>query len=156
MNSPELLAKHLRDVHFGGNWTTSNLKDNLAGVSWQQATQQVYELNTIATLVFHTSYYISAVLKVLQGEPLQAHDKYSFDLPPIHSQEEWESLLHKTWADAESLAALVEQLPEAKLWEPFTDEKYGTYYRNLLGIIEHTHYHLGQIAVIKKILSQTD
>lgn len=70
MNSPELLAKHLRDVHFGGNWTTSNLKDNLAGVSWQQATRQVYELNTIATLVFHTSYYISAVLKVLQGEPL--------------------------------------------------------------------------------------
>lgn len=156
MNSPELLAKHLRDVHFGGNWTTSNLKDNLAGVSWQQATRQVYELNTIATLVFHTSYYISAVLKVLQGEPLQAHDKYSFDLPPIHSQEDWENLLHKTWADTESLAALVEQLPETKLWEPFTDEKYGTYYRNLLGIIEHTHYHLGQIAVIKKILLQMD
>ncbi len=156
MQSPELLAKHIRDVHFGGNWTTSNLKDNLAGVSWQQATRQVYELNTIATLVFHINYYISAVLKVLQGEPLQAHDKYSFDLPPIQSQEDWEKLLNKTWADAEHFAALVEQLPEATLWEPFTDEKYGTYYRNLLGIIEHAHYHLGQIAVIKKVLSQID
>jgi len=26
------LAKHFRDVHFGGNWTSVNLKDSLAGI----------------------------------------------------------------------------------------------------------------------------
>ncbi|HAI83731.1 MAG TPA: DUF1572 domain-containing protein, partial [Chitinophagaceae bacterium] len=31
----------------------------------------------------------------------------------------------------------------------------GTYYRNILGLIEHTHYHLGQIALIKKIIRNT-
>jgi hypothetical protein len=50
----------------------------------------------------------------------------------------------------------VEQLPSIQLWETFTDEKYGTYYSNLQGIIEHIHYHLGQIVVIKKILLHTD
>jgi hypothetical protein len=45
-------------------------------------------------------------------------------------------------------------LPESKLAETFSDEKYGNYYRNIHGIIEHTHYHLGQIVLIKKILSQ--
>ena len=40
------------------------------------------------------------------------------------------------------------------LWETFADEKYGHYYRNLHGIIEHTHYHLGQIVLIKKLLQQ--
>ena len=128
----------------------------MAGVTWQQATTQVYSFNTIATLVYHTNYYVSAVLKVLQGEPLDAHDKYSFDLPPIQSREDWETLLNKTWADAENFAVLVEQLPESRLWEDFLGKKYGNYYRNLHGIIEHTHYHLGQIVLIKKILLQAD
>lgn len=152
MNLTIQLAKHLRDVHFGGNWTTSNLKDNLADVNWKQATTQVHSFNTIATLVYHVNYYISAVLKVLQGEPLEASDKYSFDLPAIISQTDWENLLDKTFADAETFTLLIEQLPEHILWENFTDEKYGTYYRNIQGIIEHTHYHLGQIALIKKII----
>lgn len=152
MNTPAQIAKHFRDVHFGGNWTFSNLKDHLSDVNWQQATKKVYSFNTIATLVFHTNYYVGAVTKVLQGGPLDAKDIYSFDHPPIHSQEDWEAMLNKTWADAETFARLIEQLPENKLGETFSEEKYGTYYRNLHGIIEHTHYHLGQIVLIKKIL----
>ncbi len=156
MNLTEQIAKHLREVYFGGNWTSSNLKDNLADVTWQQAATQVYSFNTIATLVYHMNYYVSAVLKVLQGEPLDAKDKYSFDHPLIQSQEDWEKLLDKTWADSENFASLIEQLPESKLWEDFSDKKYGNYYRNILGIIEHIHYHLGQIVLIKKILLQAD
>ena len=156
MNLTAQIAKHFREVHFGGNLTSSNLKEHLADVTWQQATTKVYSFNTIAALVYHMNYYVSAVLKVLQGEPLDARDKYSFDLPQILSQEDWENLLNKTWTDAENFASLIEQLPESKLWETFVDEKYGNYYRNIHGIIEHTHYHLGQIVLIKKILSQTN
>ncbi len=155
MNLTAQIAKHFREVHFGVNWTWSNLKDNLADVTWEQATTQVHGLNTIAALVFHIHYFVSVTLKVLQGGPLEGSDKYSFDLPPIQSEEDWENLLSKVWADAETYAALIEQLPEQQLWEVFSEQKYGNYYRNLHGIIEHTHYHLGQIAVIKKILSQT-
>lgn len=156
MPLPEQLAKHFREVHSGGNWTSVNVKDTLAGVTWQQATTKVYSFNTIAALVFHINYYINAVLRVLQGESLQARDKYSFDFAPIRSQEDWENLLEKTWSDAESFAHLIEQLPEHKLWETFVDEKYGNYLRNILGIIEHTHYHLGQISLLKKFLLQED
>lgn len=150
------IAKHFRDVHFGGNWTTSNLKDNLADITWQQATTKVYTFNTIATLVYHTNYYVKALLRVLQGEALNAKDAASFEHPPILSQEDWEKCLHKTWSDAENTAQLLEKLPESKLFENFTDEKYGNYYRNIHGIIEHIHYHLGQIVLIKKIILQTD
>ncbi len=154
MNLTGQIAKHFRDVHFGGNWTSVNLKDNLADVTWQQATTPVYSFNTIATLVYHMNYFVSAVLKVLQGEPLNASDKFSFDHPPIQSQEDWEKMLDKTWTDAENFASLVEQMPESKLWEDFSDNKYGNYYRNIHGIIEHIHYHLGQIVLVKKILLQ--
>jgi hypothetical protein len=156
MNLPAQIAKHFKDVHYGGNWTASNLKDQLANVTWQQATTKVYSLNTIAVLVFHMNYYVSAVSKVLEGEPLNASDKYSFDLPPVTSREDWDALLNKTWQDADNFARLVQQLPESKLAEPFSDGKYGTYYRNISGVIEHIHYHLGQIAIIKKILLQAD
>lgn len=152
MNLAEQIAKHFREIHFGGNWTSSNLKDNLETLTWQQATRQVYSFNTIVTLVYHMNYYVSAVLKVLEAGPLDAKDKYSFDHPPILSQEDWQKLLDKTWSDAEKFAGLIEKLPESKLWETFTDEKYGNYYRNFHGIIEHCHYHLGQIVLIKKII----
>lgn len=156
MNLTGQIAKQFREVYFGGNWTSVNLKDSLAGLSWQQATTKVYSLNTIAALVYHMNYFVSATLKTLEGEPLDAHDKYSFDLPPIQSGQDWEKLLDKTWMDAEKFAGLVEQLPETKLWDDFSDNKYGNYYRNIHGIIEHNHYHLGQIVVVKKILLQRD
>lgn len=149
MNVSAQLAKLFRDVYFGGNWTSVNLKETLAGVTWQQATTQVHSFNTIAKLVFHTNYYVRAVLNVLQGGPLDAHDKYSFDYPPIQSEKDWETLLNKTWTDAEDFARLVAQLPERTLWEDFSDGKYGNYYRNIHGIIEHIHYHLGQMVLIK-------
>ena len=146
------IAKLFRDVYYGGNWTAVNLKDTLADITWQQAITKVYSFNTIATLVFHMNYYITHVLKVFKGEPLNAKDEYSFHLPPIESQEDWEKLLSRVWAEAEEFASIVEQLPDGKLDEIFVHEKYGNYYRNLHGIIEHTHYHLGQIVLIKKIL----
>ena len=156
MNLPAQIAKQFREVHFGGNWTSVNLKDNLENISWQQATTPFYSFNTIATLVYHMNYFVSAVLKAFQGGVLHAHDKYSFDHPPIQSQQDWEKLVDKTLADAETFASLVENLPESKLGEHFEDEKYGNYYRNIHGIIEHIHYHLGQIVLIKKIIFAED
>lgn len=156
MNLTGQMARHFREVYFGGNWTSSCLKDHLAGVTWQQATAKVYSFNTIADLVYHMNYYVSAVQKVFQGGPLDARDKESFDYPAIQSPEDWEKLLDRFWTDAETFASMIEQLPESKLWDTFSDEKYGNYHRNILGIIEHLHYHLGQVVLIKKILREKE
>ena len=152
MTLTKQIAKQFRQVYFGGNWTAVNFKETLSDVDWKQATAKINSFNTIAMLVFHTNYYVNAVLKVLKGEALQAHDKYSFDLSPVQNEKDWNELLNKTWTDAENFANLIGQLPEAKLWEVFTDEKYGNHLRNIEGIIEHNHYHLGQIVLIKKLL----
>lgn len=156
MTTPSLIAKHLRDVHFGVNWTSVNLKTTLEDVTWQQANTKIGSFNTIATLLFHMNYYIRVVSKVLQGEPLNAKDKYSFEHPPIESENDWQALLDKTWNDAEQFAGLVEKFPENRLQETFMDEKYGNYYRNLQGIVEHIHYHLGQIVLLKKLITSTE
>ncbi|MGH1383677.1 DUF1572 domain-containing protein [Kordia sp.] len=146
------VAKHFREIYFGGNWTATNLKDVLHNITFEQATTKVKDLNTILTLTYHIQYYVAAVLKVFQGEELQAKDAHSFNHPNITSQSEWEAFTSKILKDAEVFADYLEKLPEDCFDQPFTDEKYGSYYRNMHGIIEHSHYHLGQISLLKKLV----
>ena len=89
---------------------------------------------------------------MLQGEVLNAGHQYSFELAPIHSAEDWDQLQKKAFEDAELFASQIELLDEETLFSDFSEQKYGSYYKNLLGIIEHTYYHLGQISLIRKIL----
>ena len=153
---PQQLAQHLRAVYFGGNWTDVHLKEHLDTVDWQHAITKVDDLNTIAMLVYHLNYYTEGIKQVLEGGPLETRDKYSFDLPPFAKKSDWDQLVSRTYEQAEALAVLIEALPEEKLWEDFTDPKYGSYFHNLQGITEHLHYHLGQIVLIKKLQAEMD
>ena len=53
------IARQFREVYFGGNWTSVNLKETLADVNWQQAARKVYSFNNLARLVYHMNYYVS-------------------------------------------------------------------------------------------------
>lgn len=152
MQTTQQLAQHLRNVHFGGNWTAVNLRDTLVDVDWSLAKQKIDGINTIGMLAYHIHYYVKGVLPVFNDGSLVIRDKYSFDVSPINSQEEWQKFLDATWQSANALADAIEALPDGRLHETFVDEKYGTFLSNIVGIIEHTHYHLGQIVIIKKVL----
>lgn len=155
MSIAQQLAQQLRHVYTGGNWTAVNLKASLHGLGWQQVQQQPHGFNSIARLVYHMHYYIAAVTKVLQGEPLTASDKYSFDVPELNNETDWQQMVNQSFADAETLSALIESLTDEQLLQPFEDGQYGSYYRNLSGIIEHCHYHLGQIILIRILITNS-
>jgi hypothetical protein len=152
MTISKLIAKQWRGLNDTGNWTGVNMKDTLAGVNWQMATAKQPGLHSIAELVFHMHYYIRPILNGLHGKPLDARDQFSFDLPAIRSEQDWQELVKNFFTDSELLAAEIEKVADTKLSEDFSDPKYGSMYRNLHGIIEHTYYHLGQINLIKKLL----
>lgn len=153
MSTTSQLAKRFREVLLDGKWiANTNFKEQLSDVTWEQATTKIESLNTIAMLTFHIDYYIAGLVNVFEGGDLEIKDKFSFDLLPIESQEQWEALLNKLWNDSEKFAILLEQMQDSKLDEVFVDEKYGTYLRNIDGMIEHSYYHLGQITLIKKMI----
>lgn len=152
MTFATLLAKHYRDAFFGGNWTCSDFREITSDISLGEALTQLHDCNTIATLTYHIGYYVTAQCNVLQGKPLQASDKESFAHPPLTSESDWQNLIASVLSDAEKAAQLIAELPDSTLSEPFVEEKYGTYFRNLAGNIEHIHYHLGQIALLKKLI----
>ena len=147
------LAKHFKAIHFGNNWSDACLQEHLSEITWQEATQKVANLNTIVALTYHINYFVEALRDVLEGKPLSAKDQYSYDHPPIQSERDWNTLVYKVFTDAEAVINLISQLPEEQLNAPFVDEKYGSYYENIHGIIEHCHYHLGQIVIIKKLIN---
>lgn len=154
MQLSKTLAQQLRQVFFGGNWTASNVQTVLETVTFEQATSSVaFTTNTIVVLTFHIHYYLRETAKVLEGCRLDAHDKYSFDAPDLQSEADWVAFRQLILDQADYFANLVEALPEEH-WDQFlADPQYGNYYRNIQGIIEHTHYHLGQIALVKNALS---
>ncbi|WP_297794320.1 DinB family protein [uncultured Eudoraea sp.] len=157
MENSSQLATRFREVLLNGKWiANTNYKDQLSKLSWKQATTKIGSLNTIAALAYHINYYLRGILNVFTGGPLEIRDKYSFDLPPISSKEQWEFLVKDLLRNADLFANHLEQMSDEKLEEVFVDEKYGTYRRNIEGTIEHAYYHLGQISLLKKLVLEAE
>lgn len=152
MTKNEQLANRLREVILNGTWiANTNYKDQLESLDWKIATKKVQSLNTISVLAQHIHYYITGIKNVFVNGQLEIRDQYSFDFPPIVSQKDWKEFQTKFWSDTEKLAVLLENMPEEQLDEKFVNEQYGSYLRNINGMIEHSYYHLGQIVLIKKM-----
>jgi hypothetical protein len=147
------LSSRLRELFLDGRWiANTNYQDQLKEVTWQQALQQVQDLNSIALLTYHVNYYLQGLLQVLRGGDLEIRDRFSFDMPPIESEEDWQQLVQTLLTNAEAFAAAVEQMEDTQFAEPFVKEEYGNYLRNIEGVIEHSYYHLGQISLIRKLV----
>lgn len=147
------LANRLREVLLSGRWiANTNYKEQLLNVNWQQAIYKVDNLNTIAALTYHINYYLAGLLFTFESGKLEIRDKYSFDLPPIQSEADWNRLVTDFLRNAEAFANQVEQMDDSLLDQPFVDEKYGSYLRNIDGVIEHSYYHLGQISLLRKMI----
>jgi hypothetical protein len=150
----EFISNRIREVLLNGHWiANTNFKEQLQSIDWKQATQKVEPLNTIAHLTFHINYYLAGLIQVFNGGALEIKDKYSFDLPPIHSEHDWQKLVTGFLKNAETFANAIQQMPDSKFDEAFVEPKYGTYLRNIEGVIEHSYYHLGQISLIKKLVA---
>ncbi len=157
MKKSEAIANRLREVLLNGRWiANTNYQELITSVTWEQATQQVGSLNTIAALTFHIDYYLGGLLDVFEGGALEIRDKYSFDVPPITSEADWKRLIHQFLTHAAAFADQVEQLSDEMLEGPFVDEKYGTYLRNIEGVIEHSYYHLGQVSLLRKLVLENE
>jgi len=150
MGKAEEIAKQIHRAFFGENWCGVSLRKAVELITFEQAAHPQPHSHTIAELVFHIGYYFEGVGAVLKGGSLEIKDKFSFDMPSVQSEADWQALLERTWQNAADFTHLVEGLSDEQIAGTFVDEKYGDYYRNLTGLVEHLYYHLGQIVLLKK------
>jgi hypothetical protein len=150
-----IIASRLREVFHNGRWiANTNYKEQIPSVNWQQAIQKIGNLNTIAAMTYHINYYLAGLLNAFKNGKLEISDKYSFDLPQLQSEADWNNLVTEFLNNSEKFANKVEQMDDSIFDQPFVDEKYGSYLRNIEGVIEHSYYHLGQISLIRKMIMQ--
>ena len=153
MSRSEIMAKRLGEVLLNGRWiANTNIKAQIEAITWHQAIEKIGTLNTIAALTFHVNYYLGGLIAVFEGGPLEIRDKYSFDLKPIKSEADWRQLVDDFIANASIFIAHIEKMPDSKFDEAFINEQYGTYQRNIEGVVEHAYYHLGQMSLLKKMI----
>lgn len=146
-----LISKHLRELYFGKNWTAASFPTVMKGINWQLAIKERQGFNSIATLVHHMNYYVITAINVINGGTVVPPDKDSFINPEIQNEEDWEKLKTTTLDTVNHLLKLLSGLDDDILHKTFVAERYGSYYRNIQGMIEHSHYHLGQIMILKKL-----
>jgi hypothetical protein len=149
------IATRVREVLLNGHWiANTNYKEQILSIDWQQAIQKVHSLNTIAALTYHINYYLAGLLNAFENGKLEISDKFSFDISQINSEADWNKLVTDFLDNSEKFANKVEKMNDGIFDQPFIDEKYGNYLRNIEGVIEHSYYHLGQISLIKKMITQ--
>lgn len=149
------IANRLREVLLDGKWIAgTNFKEQIMSVNWEQAARKYGSLNSIAALTFHINYYLAVLLGAFDTGRLEISDKYSFDFPGIKSAADWEKLVTDFLSNSKKFADRVEEMDDPILDEPFVDEKYGSYLRNIEAVIEHSYYHLGQVSLIRKMIIQ--
>jgi hypothetical protein len=151
----EAIAQHVLDVHEGNNWTEVDLAHTLHDVTLAEATTQTAASpNTIAALVQHLAFWNRVMARRAQGMGTEIGPANGFDVPPLRTHADWLALQAELWQSAHELAAAIRQVPEAKLAEPIL-LGYSTAYKNLQGAVEHLHYHLGQLVLLKNLVRST-
>jgi hypothetical protein len=151
------LAYRLAQVLLNGTWIAgTNWKNELNQTDFLSANTKCGNLNTIALLSFHLNYYLQGLCRVLQGNPLEISDRFSFDAPELNSEEDWETRKALFFSNARLFIELIEQATDDFILSNFVDPGYGTWQNNVEGFLEHAWYHLGQIVLIRKMIETTN
>jgi uncharacterized damage-inducible protein DinB len=154
MHLTHLLAQHIIDVYEGNNWTDVSIEETIKNTDWKKAQQQTEASpNTIASLLHHLCYWNGIIMQRISGETPVIPEENGFDAPYLSNEEEWNALKEKTHQSFLQLAEKVKNFPEEKLMNNYSPEIKSTIYRNIQGAVEHAHYHLGQIVILKNLLS---
>ncbi len=151
MKKTTLIAQHLTDVHLGNNWTSVAIADTIRDSNWEEAFAPVpFSPNTIASLLNHIAYWNGIVAQRGRGitPEIAGHNGFAINEA---SPEHWEALKNGLFRSAEELAEVIRRFDEDKL-EALILPGHSSAYKNFQGQVEHAHYHLGQVVMIKKYL----
>jgi uncharacterized damage-inducible protein DinB len=106
--------------------------------------------HTIAEIARHIGTWEDVVRRRLAGEVIdQVPDEEDWPSPGDGSPAGWDAIRRELDDRHARLESAVAALPEARLADPVAARDYDVQYM-LHGILQHTLYHAGQIALLKK------
>jgi hypothetical protein len=152
MNHESLrIADQLRRAFAGDAWHGPPLRELLSGVTAAQAhLRPIPSAHTIGELVLHIDAYVQIALGATRGNPMPKLFGTDADWPALPDGEAvWTETTNRLFANAESLAQAIEGFADdARLKDIVPGREYDFYYL-FHGIVQHSLYHGGQIALLK-------
>lgn len=150
MTEAERIVDQLRRAFEGEAWHGPAVFKVLEGVTAQQAA--AHPLNgahSILDLALHIAAWTRAGSRRLRGDRAQLTDDEDF--PQLTESDElaWNYAQKSIRQAYEELRSAIQLLDDSRLDQPIIEGMSSTYV-TLHGVIQHSLYHAGQIAILKK------
>lgn len=154
MNSEsKRIAEQLRRAFSGDAWHGSPVSEILEGVTVEQAVvRPIPSGHNIWEITLHIGLYVQIALEATDGIPMPRLFGTDEDWPTTGSGEPaWIGAVGDLLAKSERLAQAIEQFPDTRLEEKAPGRDYDFYFL-FHGIVQHSLYHAGQIAQLKRAI----
>lgn len=144
------IRDQLERAYAGEAWHGPSLRELLCDVTAERAAARpIAGAHSIWEIVLHLTAWQDTLRRRLEGERVDAPAEG--DWPPTEAMDEatWQALLGTLEARHTRLQHTISHLDEARLDQPI----YGgssSFYVTLHGHIQHTLYHAGQIALLRR------
>ncbi|HEX4228732.1 MAG TPA: DinB family protein [Bryobacteraceae bacterium] len=143
------IANELRLLHDGTSWLGPSLKELLSGVDETRARlRPLRDSHTIWELVLHMAAWLRIARERLSVTSVRDASEAE-NWPPMEGS--WEDAKALLDAETTALEQAILQFPEERLDERVPASQPQTFYVLLHGVIQHSAYHGGQIAILKKV-----
>lgn len=149
------IADQLRRAFAGDAWHGSSLSELLADVNNTQANSRPLAAgHSIWELTLHIGTWLGHAHASMKGVPMP---QFVENMPPEQNwpaikdsgPAAWKQTVNSTLRGGEELASAIENFGDERLGETVPGRDYA-FYNLFHGIVQHSIYHGGQIAILKK------
>lgn len=152
------IGSQLKRAVEGGAWHGPSLLEQLADVSAEQAASKpLAGAHSIWELVLHVAAWQAFVTRAVEGEPMppwELPDEENW--PPVSDASEaaWREAVTSLADGGKRLRDALRNLSDDDLDKIVAGREYSFYFM-LHGVVQHSGYHAGQIALLKKAAGQS-
>jgi uncharacterized damage-inducible protein DinB len=137
-----------------GAWHGPSIRELLTGVTAELAAGRIAPgTHSIWELVLHIAAWEDATRRMVEGGSGEVSDERNFPALPGVSEAAWQAAITTLNAGHEALLGSVARLNDAQLEQTVAGKSYTLYFL-LHGVVQHTLYHAGQIALLKRALER--
>lgn len=139
-----------KEAFEGGAWHGTALCNLVEDIHVDHAAAKpITHAHSIWEIVLHICAWQDAVLKRLNGQPVNLNGEE--DWPPVtdNCESAWEAAIESLKAGHRQLALRIAALTDTDLEQKLPGRDH-TVYKTVHGLIQHNLYHAGQIAILKK------
>jgi hypothetical protein len=148
------IADQLHRAFEAEAWHGPNLRQLLTNVTAEQASAHpLKSAHSIWELTLHIDIWAHVVLESLHGVPLPKLYGTEKDWPAVvdPNPEAWKAAMDRMFQTAGELSQEIGNFSDERLMDIAPGRKY-SFYQLLHGVVQHSLYHAGQIAIVKKAI----